>query len=65
MLKRRWYELRIIEEDNRVWLRQTALQRGWGVTDSGEAEFLGSLDKIWRRPRCRAGPARQPVRQLL
>jgi len=49
MLKRRWYELRIIAEDGRVWLRQTALQRSWGVTDSGEAEFagpLGSLDKI-------------------
>jgi N,N-dimethylformamidase len=49
MLKRRWYELRIIVEDGRIWLRQTALQRSWGVTDSGEAEFpgsLGSLDKI-------------------
>ena len=49
MLKRRWYELRIIVEDGRVCLRQTALQRSWGVTDSGEAEFpgsLGSLDKI-------------------
>ena len=49
MLKRRWYELRIIAEDGRIWLRQTALQRSWGVTDSGEAEFpgsLGSLDKI-------------------
>src|SRR5215831_11203211 len=41
MLKRRWYELRIIVEDGRIWLRQTALQRSWGVTDSGEAEFPG------------------------
>ena len=43
MLKRRWYELRIIAEDGRVWLRQTTLQRSWGVADSVEAEFAGSL----------------------
>ncbi len=48
MVKRRWYELRIIAEDGRVWLRQTALQRSWGVTDSGEAEFPGSLDRLTR-----------------
>jgi N,N-dimethylformamidase len=42
MLKRRWYELRIIFEAGRVRLRQTALQRSWGVIDSGEAELTGS-----------------------
>ena len=46
MLKRRWYELRIIAEDGRVWLRQTALQRSWGVADSGEAELAGSLGSL-------------------
>jgi len=34
MLKRRWYELRVIAEAGRVRLRQTALQRSWGATDS-------------------------------
>ena len=43
MLKRRWYELRIIAGSGRVRLRQTALQRSWGVVDSGEAEATGSL----------------------
>jgi hypothetical protein len=43
MLKRRWYELRIIAEAGRIRLRQTALQRSWGVTDSGTAEMTGSL----------------------
>lgn len=43
MLKRRWYELRIIAEAGRIRLHQTALQRSWGVTDSGTAEMTGSL----------------------
>ena len=34
MLKRRWYELRVIAKAGRVRLRQTALQRSWGATDS-------------------------------
>jgi N,N-dimethylformamidase len=46
MLKRRWYELRVIAEAGRVRLRQTALQRSWGVTDSGEAETTGSLASL-------------------
>ena len=46
MLKRRWYELRIILEAGRVRLRQTALQRSWGVNASGEAEIAGSLDSV-------------------
>lgn len=43
MLKRHWYELRIIAEAGRIRLQQTALQRSWGVTDSGTAEMTGSL----------------------
>lgn len=46
MLKRRWYELRIIAEAGRLRLRQTALQRSWGVNDSGEAEITGSLGSL-------------------
>ena len=46
MLKRRWYELRVIVEAGRVRLRQTALQRSWGMTDSGEAETTGSLASL-------------------
>jgi N,N-dimethylformamidase len=48
MLKRRWYELRIIVEAGRVLLRQTALQRSWGVVDSGEAELAGSIRALGR-----------------
>ena len=46
MLKRRWYELRIVAEAGRVHLRQTGLQRNWGVIDSGEAELIGSLGAL-------------------
>lgn len=46
MLKRRWYELRIVCEAGRLRLRQTALQRSWGVADSGEAEVAGSLGSV-------------------
>jgi N,N-dimethylformamidase len=46
MLKRRWYELRIIAEAGRIRLHQTALQRSWGVTDSGTAEMTGSLGSL-------------------
>src|ERR1051326_8722974 len=69
MLKRRWYELRIIAEGGRVWLRQTALQRSWGVTESGEAAFpgsLGSLDKIvfGAAPAAMPGPRDNPYGDL-
>lgn len=43
MLKRRWYELRIIASAGALRLRQTALQRSWGVADSGEAEMPGAV----------------------
>jgi N,N-dimethylformamidase len=46
MLKRRWYELRIVAEAGRVHLRQTGLQRSWGVIDSGEAELTGALGAL-------------------
>ena len=46
LLKRRWYELRIIVETGRVRLRQTALRHSWGVGDSGEAEFTGSFGEL-------------------
>jgi N,N-dimethylformamidase len=42
MLTRRWYELRVIAAGPQLRLRQTALQRSWGVADSGEAELSGS-----------------------
>jgi N,N-dimethylformamidase len=46
MLTRRWYELRIIAEAGRVRLRQTALQRSWGVADSGGADLTGAVGKV-------------------
>ena len=49
MLEQRWYELRVIAAGGRLRLRQTALQRSWGVSDTGEAELsgsLGALDKV-------------------
>jgi len=46
MLKGRWYELRVIASGGRVQLRQTALQRTWGVADYGEAEMPGSLGAL-------------------
>ena len=60
MLKRRWYELRIIASDGRLRLRQTALQRSWGVADSGEAEMAGSLGVA--RHNSRSAPASPPLR---
>ncbi|MBV9587196.1 MAG: N,N-dimethylformamidase large subunit [Alphaproteobacteria bacterium] len=46
MLKRRWYELRVIAGDGALRLRQTALQRSWGVADSGEAEMPGTIGAL-------------------
>jgi N,N-dimethylformamidase len=48
MLKGRWYELRVIAAGRRIRLRQSALQRSWGVDDSGEAEMTGSLGALAR-----------------
>lgn len=48
MLKRCWYELRVIAAAGRLRLRQTALQRSWGFADSGEAEMAGSLGVVER-----------------
>ena len=64
MLKRRWYELRIIADAGRVRVRQTALQRSWGVNDSGEGEMTGSLGSLGTivfgaAPSRRSGPARK------
>ena len=49
MLNGRWYELRVIAGGGRIRLRQTALQRSWGVSDSGEVEMTGSLGALQRR----------------
>jgi N,N-dimethylformamidase len=38
MLERRWYELVAVFAGGRVTLRQTALQRSWGVDDTGQSE---------------------------
>jgi hypothetical protein len=46
MLKGRWYELRVMARGGCVRLRQTALQRTWGVDDSGEVELRGSLGAL-------------------
>jgi N,N-dimethylformamidase len=48
MLERRWYELRVMISSGRLRLRQTALQRSWGVADSGEAEIAGSPGALGR-----------------
>jgi N,N-dimethylformamidase len=48
MLERRWYELRVLVSGGRMELRQTALQRSWGVDDSGVAELSGSPGAIGR-----------------
>ena len=48
MLKGRWYELRVIAGGGRIRLRQIALQRRSGITDSGEAETAGSLRPLDR-----------------
>jgi N,N-dimethylformamidase len=46
MLKGRWYELRVIASSGRIQLRQTALQRSWGVADSAEAETAGGIGAL-------------------
>ncbi|HEY4470399.1 MAG TPA: N,N-dimethylformamidase beta subunit family domain-containing protein, partial [Stellaceae bacterium] len=59
MLQRRWYELRVIASAGALRLRQTALQRSWGVADSGEAEMpgaAGSLRQIVFGARATVGP---------
>lgn len=38
MLERRWYELRVTFHAGTVRLTQTALERSWGVADSGAAD---------------------------
>ncbi|MGH7052968.1 MAG: N,N-dimethylformamidase beta subunit family domain-containing protein [Stellaceae bacterium] len=43
MLKRRWYELRVMASAGALRLRQTALQRSWGIADTGEAEMPGAV----------------------
>ena len=48
LLKGRWYELRVIAGGGRIRLRQTALQRSWGIADSGAAETAGSLRPLDR-----------------
>jgi N,N-dimethylformamidase len=62
MLERRWYEVRVIAVDGRLLLRQTALQRSWGVADSGAGELtgcLGTLEKVTFG----AAPTAQPKQQ--
>jgi N,N-dimethylformamidase len=46
MLKRRWYELRVIAAGGQLRLHQTALQRSCGVANSGSAELPGSLGPL-------------------
>jgi N,N-dimethylformamidase len=48
MLERRWYELRVVASDGRLRFRQTALQRSWGVADSGAAEMPGTAGVLKR-----------------
>jgi N,N-dimethylformamidase len=48
MLTRRWYELRVVASDGRLRFRQTALQRSWGVADSGAAEMPGTAGVLKR-----------------
>ena len=43
MLKRRSYELRVIASAGALRLCQAALQRSWGVADSGDAEMRGDI----------------------
>ena len=61
MLKRRWYELRVVTDGGRLHLRQTALQRSWGTADTGQAEMAGALGALGRvtfaaAPALRPGP---------
>jgi N,N-dimethylformamidase len=65
MLKRRWYELRVVADGRRLCLRQTALQRSWGVADSGQAEMTGTFGALSRVTFAaartpRLGPHRNP-----
>src|SRR5215831_12915491 len=67
MLKRRWYELRVVADGGRLRLRQTALQRSWGTADSGQAEMTGALGALGRvtfaaAPAPRPGPRDNPYR---
>ena len=70
MLKRRWYELRVIADSGRVRVRQTALQRSWGIIDSGDGELAGSLGSLGTivfgaAPAASAGPHDNPYGSLL
>ena len=50
MLERCWYELRAVFVAGQVHLTQSALQRSWGVADSGTAEGNApcpSGDRLW------------------
>jgi N,N-dimethylformamidase len=67
MLKRRWYELRVVADGGRLRLRQTALQHSWGTADSGQAEMTGALGRLGRvtfaaAPTHRPGPHDNPYR---
>jgi N,N-dimethylformamidase len=60
MLKGRWYELRVIAAAGQLRLHQTALQRSWGISDSGSAEMpgkLGTLKKLTFGAAATAQPA--------
>lgn len=49
MAEGRWYELRVVLDGGAVRLRQTPLQRTYGVTDAGESTAQGrpsSLDRV-------------------
>ncbi len=48
MLERRWYELRVESDGASMRLSQHALQRSWGVADSGEAAGQGYAFDIIR-----------------
>ena len=50
MLERCWYELTARFAGGRVHLTQQALQRSWGVSDSGHADGVAGLpagDRLW------------------
>jgi N,N-dimethylformamidase len=69
MLKRCWYELRVIATADKLQLRQTALQRSWGVTDSGSAELPGSLGTLKKlifgaASTAQPGPQENPYRSF-
>jgi N,N-dimethylformamidase len=65
MLKRRWYELHVIARAGVLRLRQRALQRSWGIADSGEAEMPGTAGPLalvvfGARPTAGSQPAANP-----